>query len=126
MSVIQPVLKGLHSPDVFDLSSFSPDDPTDFGFLLQAMFGPRDSEGEESFDILVCTPRRLARDVEREGIVDGRHHLIVHRFDIGAIRAFLIEYAKGCSGETWREVATKLARLGKWEFEDYRPNIFGS
>jgi hypothetical protein len=121
MSVINPVLKRLHSPDALNLESFTPVDPTSFSLLLQAMFGPEGNEGEESFDILVCTPRWLASEVERKGLVDGRHHLVVSKFDLAQIRAFLVAYAKDCAGKTWPEAAVKLSRLGKWEFEDYRP-----
>ena len=120
MKIIQPVLKRLHSPDARDLTSFSPADPTCFSLLLQAMFGPEGGEGEESFDILVCTPQRLAQEVECRGILDGRHHLVVGKFDLSAIRSFLVAYSKDCAGNTWQEAAVKLSRLGKWEFEDYR------
>lgn len=121
MTTIEPMLKRFHSPDIPDLESFSPADPTSFSFLLQAMFGPRESEGEESFDIVVCTPRWLAREVERKGMVEGRHHLVVSKFDLPQIRSFLALYAKTCAGKTWQEAAMKLSRLGKWEFEDYKP-----
>lgn len=121
MSQVKPVLKRLHSPDVFDLEAFAPADPACFSFLLQAMFGPEGGEGEESFDVLVCTPGWIAREVERRRILDGRHHLIVSAFDIQQVRSFLVAYANACVGKTWQEVATKLARLGKWEFEDYKP-----
>jgi hypothetical protein len=105
---------------VYDLESFAPADPTCFGFLLQAMFGPEAARGEESFDILVCTPSWLASEVEREGIVNGRHTLIVAAYDLSRIRSFLTAYANTCTGETWHEAALKLSRLGKWEFEDYK------
>ena len=121
MSTIKPILKRLHSPDALDLESFAPVNPASFILLLQAMFGPEGSEGEESFDILVCTPRWLAAEVERKSLVDGRHHLVVSKFDLAQIRSFLVGYAKNCAGKTWAEAATKLSRLGKWEFEDYRP-----
>lgn len=121
MSTIQPVLKRLHSPDVVNLETFLPADPNCFSFLLQAMFGPEGSEGEESFDILVCTPGWLASEVARKGLVDGRHHLVVDNFDLAQIRSFLVVYARNCASKTWPEAATKLSRLGKWEFEDYRP-----
>jgi hypothetical protein len=85
------------------------------------MFGPDRDEGEESFDIVVCTPLWLAREVDRKGLVEGRHHLFVREYNLARIRAFLADYAKGCAGETWQEAALKLSRLGRWEFEDYKP-----
>ena len=119
MSRVKPVLRRLHSPDVFDLEAYSPSDPACFSVLLQAMFGPEGGEGEESFDIVVCTPGWIAREVERKRIVDGRHHLIVSIFDLRQISSFIEAYANTCTGKTWQEVATKLSRVGKWEFEDY-------
>jgi len=41
-------------------------------------------------------------------------------FDFGRVRQFVEGYVRGCEGEDWAEVANKLARLGQWEFEDYR------
>lgn len=121
MSVTRAVLRRLHSPDAPDFAAFSPADPTCFCILIQAMFGPADGEGEESFDVLVCTPTWLNREIEKKGIVDGRHHLIVLNFDLEQIRSYLVEYAATCAGENWQDVAIKLSRIGKWEFEDYAP-----
>jgi hypothetical protein len=90
--------------------------------LLQAMFGPDDGPGEESFEIVVCTPSWLAQELaESGGILMGRHYLFVGRYDLNKIKQFVLDYAKDCGGNTWREVAQKLGRLGKWEFEDYKP-----
>lgn len=115
------ILKDLHSPDIFDLESYAPDSPDEFGFLLQAMFGPEDEEGEESFDMMICTPKWLENSM-KGAVYSGRHHLIVRSLDITAIRQFLINYARECAAPSWEEAANKLARLGKWEFEDYQPN----
>jgi hypothetical protein len=118
MSIVRPELKRLHSPDVFDLNKPMIDDSAPFCVLLQAMFGPEGAEGEESFDMLVCNPKWIeARAKERA--FSGRHHLIVLGFDINQIRSFLVEYSGKCSGSTWSEVAEKLGRIGRWEFEDY-------
>jgi hypothetical protein len=85
------------------------------------MFGPEGSEGEESFDIIVCTPSWLAREVERKGLVHARHHLVVKKYDLPLIHRFLSDFAKSSVSRTWQEAAAKLSRLGKWEFEDYKP-----
>jgi hypothetical protein len=29
------------------------------------------------------------------------------------------QYCESCAGETWDEIAGKVGRLGRWEFEDY-------
>jgi hypothetical protein len=121
MSKIRPLLKRIHGPDIFDLESFFPDEDDCFGFLIQAMFGPENSEGEESFDLVVCTPKWLEQKLAKDMILSGRHHLIVKEYNFEAIRSFLIEYARQCCGDTWQEVAQILSRIGRWEFEDYVP-----
>jgi hypothetical protein len=112
-------LRRLHSPDIDDLEEYKPADSDCFGFLLQVMIGPAGGEGEESFDVLVCTPEWLKRTSTKEFIL-GRHHLIVFRYDYKSLVSYIAPYAEECSGKTWQEVAQQLSRFGKWEFEDYR------
>ena len=92
MNIIRAALKGLHSPDVYDLEAYKPENENCFGFLLRAMFGPEDADGEESFDMIVCTPEWLGQEVKKGGVVNGRHHLIVDEFDINKVRSFLVDY----------------------------------
>lgn len=119
MTTVRPLLKRLHSPDLYDLEkpSLNPGEP--FCILVQAMFGPDNSEGEESFDLLVCNLKWIERKLT-QGPLSGRHHLIVSKFDASDIRRYLENQALHCSGSTWAEVAGKLGRIGRWEFEDYR------
>src|SRR3954454_1725140 len=114
-------LKRLHSPDVQNLSTYLPEVRDRFGFLLQLMVGPEGSDGEESFDVFVCTPEWLKHNQSRTSLVLGRHYLIVLEYDYERLRYFLHEYCRECSGVTWQEIAQRLGRLGKWEFEDYEP-----
>lgn len=118
MSTIRPELKRLHSPDIFDLKNPAIDQAAPFCVLVQAMFGPEGVNGEESFDVLVCNPRWVDRRAS-EGAFSGQHHLIISEFNAANIELFLIEKAKECEAATWDEVARKLGRIGKWEFEDY-------
>jgi hypothetical protein len=120
MKLIRPVLKYLHSPDVLDFSSYHPEEDDNFGFLLQAMIGPEGTEGEESFDIMVVTPKWLQKRVAEVDIFLARHYLIVREYDMNLIRKFINNYIERSSAETWHESALRLSRLGHWEFEDYQ------
>ena len=117
--MIQAEVKRLHSPDVYDLATYVPDDPENFGFLLQVMVGSAGADGEDSFDVIVCTPHWLSDRLLPTKIMLGRHHLLVKQYDYTRLLQFLISFASGCRGATWEEVALRLGRLGKWEFEDY-------
>jgi hypothetical protein len=111
-------LKFLFSPDVPSLTDFRPDGP--FGILVQAIVGPLDLEGEESFDFLLCTPDWFAANMKQE-IVSGRHHLFVKQYNYEVLVQFLQDYCASCHGISWKDVGEKLGRIGKWEFEDYVP-----
>jgi hypothetical protein len=98
-----------------------PADPADFLLLARLLVGPSNGPGEETFDVEVCTPEWLARRSAAEGFIDGRHTVIttLDTFTEDALRSFLTRRVENVSGETWNEVAHKVARLGLWEFEDY-------
>jgi hypothetical protein len=107
---------------VDDLESYRPERPDEFGFLLEAMAGPDDDDrGEESFDIVVCTPKWLIARYGKKDIIVARHHIIVFEYNYVNLRGFIEQYCDACQGSTWGEVAEKLSRLGHWEFEDYHP-----
>lgn len=111
----------MHSPDIADLQSFTPIDPVDFGFLLEAMIGPEQGAGEEAFALTVCTPSWFGRRVEENGYALGRHCLFMMRYDYALLRRILQQLCDEAVGQDWTTVATKLGRYGKWEFEDYIP-----
>ncbi len=117
--MIAATLKRLHSPDVSDLASFVPEHSTKFGFLLQIIAGPLGERGEESFDVVVCTPSLLSERLGPKGFLIGRHHLLMNQYDYPALAQFISDYCKNCRGQSWREVAEQLGRIGKWEFENY-------
>ena len=112
-------LKRLHSPDIYDLENYQPENTEKFAFLLQIMVGPEGKDGEESFDIEVCTPKWLEETYGIDDVVIGRHHLVVREYNYQRIAHVVKEFLQGCSGENWNEIAEKVSRLGKWEFEDY-------
>jgi hypothetical protein len=117
---MRATVRYLHSPDV-DLDHFVPDDPEDVGVLIQVLAGPVDGPGEESFDIMVCTPNWLKSWVRSHGPTIGRHYLIVERFEFLRIREYIISVIEAAEGATWQELGLRIGRIGKWEFEDYQP-----
>ena len=114
-------LKSLHSPDVLDLPGWSPEDEAVFGFLLQAMIGPTDGDGAESFNILVCSPGWLAREMSDTGIRSGEHTLLMSRYDHHLLLRYLERRVQMCEAPTWRELARQLGGIGLWEFDGYHP-----
>lgn len=116
---MKAALRRLHSPDVYDLSSWAPEDE-DFGIIVQLLVGPEGRPGEESFDITLCTPGWLAERVRKDGIIDARHHVVVDAYDYDRIERYLRDRVSQLEGSSWDELAQRLSRLGHWEFEDYR------
>lgn len=105
------------SSDVDDLTSYTPGDV--FCLSLRALIGPKGSPGEESFDFDVCSPAWLAAEVDRNELVSGRFCLFMAQFDYRAIERYVSKRIAHATGSDWTEVATKLARWSRWEFEDY-------
>lgn len=113
-------LKRIHSPDA-DLDVYYPDDPENFSLFLQLMIGPEGEDSEESFDILICTPKWILDNKKLEGVVLGRHMMIVFEYDFSIIKSVIFEQCQKCVGFDWQEISTKLSRFAHWEFEDYQP-----
>src|SRR6266567_2637578 len=76
------------------------------------------SPGEESFDITICTPKALGEECAANGFVLGRHRLVVSAYDPLLIISALRKLVTRCSGHSWAEVGSRIARIALWEFED--------
>jgi hypothetical protein len=119
-------VKGLHSPDIVRLESEQPEDPSLFSILVEVRVGPKDEPGEESFDVVVCTPAWISSCLASTPYVAPRHHLLVPKYDYEIIRTAIYQVFDGVKGKHWTEVAQQLARYGRWEFEDYQPFVQSS
>ena len=115
---MKALFKWIHSPDVSDLEKFNPEEK--FGFLLQIFVGSDETDGEESFDLFLCSPSCISEKMKGTEILVGHHYLIMQKYDYEKLIHFIQNFCEQCIGETWDEVAKKLSRIGIWEFEDYR------
>lgn len=118
---MKPAIKSIISPDIEDLSNYVPKEQDNFGFLLQLLIGPENEAGMESFEVTVCTPTWLSTKYEKTEIISGRHCLIVFEYNYDRMMSVINSYVTQCNGNSWKDVALKLARFAKWEFEDYVP-----
>ncbi|MFC4435992.1 immunity 8 family protein [Cupriavidus respiraculi] len=112
------VVKGI-TCDQSDLASYSPPDPTCFTLTLRVHIGLADTAGADDFECHVCTPTWLIQTVS--GPTWVRHLMIVPEYDLGKIEGAIHGYVASCAGENWPNIASKLARVFAWEFEDYAP-----
>lgn len=83
--------------------------------------GPVDQRGEETFQVTICTLEGVADLVRRDGVVIGRHLIIVASLDTARVEDVVRDRVRRIDGETWPELAAKIGRIGLWEFEDYTP-----
>lgn len=118
---VNPVLRRLHSPDIPDLRVSRPDNEDSFCILVQAIIGPRNALGDESFGFSVCTPKWLqAILADRQPYVYGKSYLIIERYDYNTLWKAIDNLCQRSSGDSWEGVAEKLSKYAHWEFGDYR------
>ena len=104
--------------DAPSLETFQPHGP--FAIHVFAMVGPAGSPGEESFEITVSTPEWFERNM-KANVVSGRHHLFMKEYDYNELKRYLVKYCQACMGNSWPEVAEKVARIGYWELKITSP-----
>lgn len=107
-----PEIRWLYSPDV-DLPTFSPDARAPWGFLLQIGLGVHGEEGEDSFDLMVCSPQWIEVHYGAEALVDGRHHLFMLRYSYSALQDELKRRVEQAAAATWDEVVSKFGEFAE-------------
>jgi hypothetical protein len=111
-------LKRIYCPD-YDIKTYYPENEDNFSVFLQIFVGIEGEEFEESFDVELFTPQYLIENHQGDEIVIGKRAIIVFDYNFSNLEKRLKKYCDSCTGSTWGEIANKLMRMGKWEFEDY-------
>lgn len=114
---MKAILKGL-SNDFYDVDSYYPDDDKCFSLSLLLSIGSEDSNGADNFDLFVCSPEWISKNVWESRIF--RHTLITRAYNINEIKKIIESHIAKCDGNSWLEVAEKLSRYFAWEYEDYQ------
>ncbi|WP_052351784.1 immunity 8 family protein [Deinococcus pimensis] len=120
--MLEAEIKELYSLDVPEaLEQFRPDDPRDVGITVRMMVGTAGDDAADSFDVLVCTPRWLEREMVNGSHLWGDGLLLVSEYDWSLVQSVLTSRVSRCVGERWEDVAARLSRFSRWEFEGYQP-----
>jgi hypothetical protein len=112
-------LRGIWTSEWEQPRAFEPDDPSDFGLYVRAMVGEAGGIGEESFDILVCSPSWLESDQLTKGFRWGHGTLLMRRWDPDLLERAVCDLVAHAEGESWNVIGERLARFAQWEFSDY-------
>lgn len=113
-------LHWLHSPDLPDVQIDAPDDPKKFMILVQAFVGSEDSEGEDAFTFVVCTPSWIEDEVRENGYLLPLFFIVVPEWDYGKVHTVISDLCARIGDGGWDKAARRLSRYALWEFDDYR------
>jgi hypothetical protein len=113
-------LRGIDWYEEGSLENHHPDPERPFWFEVNLTVGEKGHRGADLFVVTVCNVLAIGVDLKR-GPVLGFGRFIVERFDFLEFQRAMREYCAQCVGESWKEVALKVSRIGTWEF-DYDHN----
>jgi hypothetical protein len=112
--MIDPEVKWISHSDEPPTNDGSP-----FMLAMSAGVGPRDEEGVDEFQFIVCNAAWLQARATMEPAVWPRGHLIIERFDTDHVKAVIQELANTFRRSAdWAAFAERLNRYLLWEFED--------
>ncbi len=90
-----------------------------FCIPLEFIVGEADKEGGDLFQIEVCSPEWIEKELEMIHILSNRHLVIVKKWNFLTVIDFIETYLESCTAENWNDVTLKISRMAQWEFEDY-------
>lgn len=108
------------SIDLIDHDNWAywPEDPLNFCVAVEAMIGPAEEDGAEIFSFEVCTPMWFTEN-RLKSATFIRHIVFVQEYDEDEIKHLIYRLVAETPGSSWTEIAVKLSRFMRWEFEDY-------
>ena len=113
-------LRAFWSDEVEDLDHFSPPQPDCFKLRLVASIGIHGQPGQDTYELLLCTPKFLENELTINQVLPAIHRLIVKEYNIDQVEGWLRTYCLSIAGDSVNEIQDRLRLLGHWEFEDYR------
>ncbi len=114
---VKPILKMVMSNDLFDIEQgAAPDDPERFAIFVQCLIG-EEGPAADTFNLVVLSPNMVAAEVPESGLLTGRGHLIMKRYDYARLHATVAGWCAAAESDNWQTSAAILSRYMTWEFE---------
>ncbi|MEM6454257.1 MAG: Imm8 family immunity protein [Acidobacteriota bacterium] len=116
--MIKPHVQYYHLHNTKAEQGSTSDDPYNCSILVSAAIGATSSSGTNLFYFQFVTPQFLLNTLEEDAFQLGRGLIIVPILYENAVEKALERVMTICKGKSWDEVTQKLARYGRWEYED--------
>lgn len=111
-------IKEMYSLEIeTSLQDYIPTEKDNFEIVIRLMIGTKNEDTAESFDITVCSAKRIM--AINEFAIWGKSFLIVDSYDCDKITNVIKHRIESIVGKDWDDLAVKISRLADWEFEDY-------
>jgi hypothetical protein len=114
---MKPVIHSVHCPNHSQFETWEPHDPGDVAEHLIVHIGAKGKKGTDIFSIQVATPKGLAMDPVRDGIIAQRALAVVDRYEYWSVYTWLQKIVDTCEGTTWADCANELRVYFHWEDE---------
>lgn len=117
-------LKAIYNaePKGLELEDIPTNSPVSWVYICLEV-GTNELKGADIFYLEVVSPSWIKQELEKYPILSGRHYLILEKWNYDVVLNYINKYLEKCTGENWDEIGPKVARIAKWEFEDYQPYV---
>ena len=111
-------IRGYSLTENEDLSSYEPNEQQMFSFTLLFEIGIQGQKGSDFFEVDIASPAFLERLASQPLFL--RHTILATDYNIPAAVALVHKYVEALEEDSWEKLASKISRVARWEFEDYR------
>jgi hypothetical protein len=115
---MKAVIKSVH---LIDHESWNVDLPDDgvFRFWSEAMLGTCTSNGEEIFSFSICSPKWVENNAQDKPFF-AQYTLITDTISEERVREAIASLLDSIDGSDWTDLANKISKYLRWEFDDYQ------
>ncbi len=117
---MRPRIESIGTPDGEPLESIKVADVRSFNEVVRVLIGPSVGEGEEIFDIYICSPGWIECQCEEKGYWLARRTWVLSHWEVSLVRRAIQETVLRVTGNSWQAISQQLAAFMMWEFQDYK------